>query len=171
MKQYKKNKGRLFRMITGQCVPVLRARLESTTGYKVMEENHNVVGLMSLIEGLIYNSGKGEYSYWTMATNLRKVVDLRQGNKETLESFVVRFMTQVENAEKVSGKWIPSNLKGKKLEEQEEGRSKLLACMFLGGCDRDRYKSAVDEELYHDFGKGGQQVPWRHYRSDGATEW
>ena len=108
-KQYKKNKGRLFRIIAGQCVPVLRARLENTMEYKEMEGHHDVAGLMSLIEGLIYNNGKGEYPYWTMATNFRKVADLRQGNKETLESFAVRSLTQVENAEKVSGKWIPSN--------------------------------------------------------------
>ena len=158
MRQYKKNKGKLFRTIAGQCVPVLRARLENTDGFKEMEEKHDVAGLMDLIEGLVYNSGKGEYPYWTMATNLRKVADIRQGNKESLESFAMRFMVQVENAEKVSGKWIPSNLKGKKLEEQEEGRNKLLACIFLGGCDRDRYKSAVDE-LYHDFGKGDNKYP------------
>ena len=52
----------------------------------------------------------------------------------------MRFMVQVENAEKVSRKWIPSNLKGKKLEEQEEGRSKLLACIFLGGCHGSRHE-------------------------------
>ena len=111
-----------------------------------MEEEHDVVGLMNLIEGLVYNGGKGEYPYWTMATNLRKVGDLRQGTKkESVESFAGRFMAQMDNAKKVSGKWIPTNLKGKKLEEQEEGRNELLACIFLGGCDRDRYKDAVEE--------------------------
>ena len=158
MKQYKRNKGRVFRTIAGQCVPVLRTRIENTGEFKRMEEEHDVVGLMNLIEGLVYNGGKGEYPYWTMATNLRKVADLRQGKKESVESFAVRFMAQLDNAEKVSGKWIPTNLKGKKLEEQEEGRNKLLACIFLGGCDRDRFKDAVDE-LYHDFGKGDNKYP------------
>ena len=111
-KQYRKNKGKLFRIIAGQCVPVLRARLESSAGFKGLEESHDVAGLMNLIEGLVYNSGRGEYPYWTMVTNLRKVADIRQGNKESLESFAMRIMVQVENAEKVSGKWIPSNLKG-----------------------------------------------------------
>ena len=81
MKQYKKNKGKLFRTIVGQCVPVLRARLESSTGFKELEESHDVAGLMNLIEGLVYNSGKGEYPYWTMATNLRKVADIRTRNR------------------------------------------------------------------------------------------
>ena len=54
-----------------------KARLEASTEFKEMEENHDVVKLMNLIEGLVYNSGKGEYPYWTMATNLRKVADLR----------------------------------------------------------------------------------------------
>ena len=93
-----------------------------------------------MIEGLVYSTGTGEYPYWTMATNIRKVTDLKEGNKETFESFAIRFMAQVETAEKVSGKWIPSNLKGKKLEEQDEGRNQLLAFVFLGGCDRERYK-------------------------------
>ena len=87
MRQYKKNKGELFRTIAGQCVSVLRARLEGNIEFKEMEENHDVVKLMSLIEGLVYNSGKGEYPYWTMATNVRKVAGLRQGTKESLESF------------------------------------------------------------------------------------
>ena len=86
------------------------------------------------------------------------MADLKQGAKESLESFAIRFMAQVKNTEKVSGKWIPSNLKGKKLEEQEDGRNKLLACVFLGGCDRERYKGAMDE-LYHDFGKGDNKYP------------
>ena len=111
-----------------------------------------------MIEGLVYNNGKGEYPYWMMATNVRKVGEMSQGNKESLEAFAVRFITQVENAEKVSGKWIPNNLKGKRLDEQEEGRNKLLACLFLGACDREQYKAVVDE-LYHDFGKGDRKYP------------
>ena len=91
-KQYKKNKGKLFRTISGQCVPVLRTRLEASTGFKEMEEKHDVVKLMDLIEGLVYNSRKGEYPYWTLVTNLRKVADLRQGKKESLELFAMRFM-------------------------------------------------------------------------------
>ena len=71
-KQYKKNKGKLFRTIAGQCVPVLRTRLEGITEFKAMEEKHDVIGLMGLIEGLVYNSGTGEYPYWTMATILER---------------------------------------------------------------------------------------------------
>ena len=56
-----------------------------------------------------------------MATNLRKVADIRQGDKESLESFAMRFMVQVENAEKVSGKWIPSNLKGRSWRNKKKG--------------------------------------------------
>ena len=158
VKQYKKNKGKLFRTIAGQCVPALRARIENMVEYKTMEGNHDVAGLMELIEGLVYNNGKGEYPYWTMATNLRKVADMRQGEKESLGAFTVRFLAQVENAEKVSGAWIPNNLKGRRMEEQEDGRNRLLACIFLGGCDRGRYKAAVDE-LYHDYGKGDNKYP------------
>ena len=53
-------------------MPVLRTRLEGITEFKTMEERHDVIGLMELIEGLVYNSGTGEYPYWTMASNLRK---------------------------------------------------------------------------------------------------
>ena len=158
MRQYKKSKGKLFRIIAGQCVPVLRTRIENMPDFKGLEEKQDVMGLMELIEGLVYNTGKGEYPYWTMSTNMRRVTEMRQGDKESLEAFAVRFMAQVENSEKVSGKWIPSNLKGKRSEEQEEGRNKLLACLFLGGCNRDQYKGVVDE-LYHDFGKGNNRYP------------
>ena len=44
------------------------------------------------------------------------------------------------------------------MEEQKDGRNRLLACIFLGGCDRGRYKAAVDE-LYHDYGKGDNKYP------------
>ena len=121
MRQYKTSKGKLFRIIAGQCMPVLRMRIKNMSGFKELEEKQDVIGLMEMIEGLVYNTGKGEYPYWTMSANMRRVMEMRQGDKESLEAFAVRFMAQVENSEKVSGKWIPSNPKGKKLEEQEEG--------------------------------------------------
>ena len=76
----------------GKKIPELMKGLgKGMKEFKELEESHNVARLMDLIEGLVYNSGRGEYQYWTMATNLRKVGDIRQGDRESLESFAVRF--------------------------------------------------------------------------------
>ena len=40
-RQYKKNKGKLFRMIAGQCVPLLRSRLEGMKEFKELEESQD----------------------------------------------------------------------------------------------------------------------------------
>ncbi|KAL7560198.1 hypothetical protein ACA910_003282 [Epithemia clementina (nom. ined.)] len=49
-------------------------------------------------------------------------------------------------------------MKGKAKDEQEKARSKYLACVFLAGVDRARYKSAVDD-LNNDFLLGTVHYP------------
>ena len=47
--------------------------------------------------------------------------------------------------EDIWGKMIPQKSKGKATSEQEKARDMYLACVFLAGVDRTRYREAMDE--------------------------
>jgi hypothetical protein len=63
----------------------------------------------------------------------RRLMSVKQESKESLPSYIRRFEAQVEATENVWGQLIPYKLKGQLLTEQNKGRKKLLACLFLGG--------------------------------------
>ena len=72
-----------------------------------------------------------------------------------MESYGKRSDAHVDELELIWGKLIPNKLKGKKTEEQEAARDKFLACLYLGGADRERHGKTI-EDLNNDFvgGKG-----------------
>ena len=49
-------------------------------------------------------------------------------------------------------------MKGKKTEEQETAGKRFMACLFLAGVDRDRYKTAIND-LNNDFVQGTVSYP------------
>lgn len=156
--RYEINKGKVFVIVMGQCHPIMRSKLESLQNYKEMESKSDVIGLLDKIKELVYNTESSKYEFWTMATSLRKLVLLEQGRKESIAHYGDRCIAQVEVTEGVMGALIPQKFTGKKSEEQEKARNKLLACMFLTGIDRDRFKKALDD-LNNDFVNGKTNYP------------
>ena len=144
-KQYKRDKARLFRIILGQCLPSMRNKVEALPEYSDLEKDDDVVGLLTKMKDLVYSTDNNQYEYWTMQASVRKFVNLEQGPKESLENFGNRFLDQQDMTEKVWGQLIPMKMKGKATAEQEEARGKFLACLFLAGVDRNRYKRAIDD--------------------------
>ena len=149
-RQYAKDKGMLFRVIMGQCLPPMKNKIEAWSDYKEAEKTDDVTSLLAYMRELAYSTSKTQYEYWTMQATMRKFMTMRQGPKESLEHFAKRFLAQVEVTEDVWGKMSPMKLKGKSLEEQNKAGEKYKACVFLAGVDRGRYKRAIDA-LNNDF--------------------
>jgi Zinc knuckle len=157
-KEYKRHKHQLFRTIIGQCVPTMRNKLKSLVDYKEIEKKDDVVGLLNKIRELVYSTENTQYEYWTMQSAMRVLITMKQHEKESLASYSRRFLAQQEVTEDMWGKLIPNKMKGKATDEQNKARDKYLACVFLAGVDRMKYKSAIDE-LNNDFLSGHVNYP------------
>ena len=157
-KKYKKEKAKVFRIVMGQCLAAMKNKVESLPEYPKLEENDDVIELLAKMEGLVYSTDNVQYEYWTMQSAMRKVMTLGQEPRESLVSFSRRFLAQVEVTEGVWGSLIPTKMKGKATDLQEEARNKYLACVFLAGVDRQRYKKVVDD-LNNDFLSGTTNYP------------
>ena len=150
-----KEKGKVFLLIMEQCMPALRNKVERLPEYATLEANNNVVGLLDKIKATVYQSAAHQYEFWQMQAQVRKFVAVEQLSRESLDGYRRRFEAQQKELERLWGQLIPNNMKGKKTEDQEAARNKFLACLFLGGTDRGRYKNTMDD-LHNDFvsGKG-----------------
>jgi hypothetical protein len=93
-----------------------------------------------------------------MQATMRRLINLKQEPKESLNGFCKRFLGQLEVTEDVWGKLIPHKMKGRLTEDQEGARNKYLACVFLAGVDCSKYGKAVDA-LNNDFVLGTVSYP------------
>jgi hypothetical protein len=156
--RYKQDKHKVFRIIMGQCKTPMRNKLESLPEYESLEEQDDVAGLLETIRKLVYGTDQVQYKYWTMQSVIRTMVNLKQEKMESLQAFAKRFLSQLESTEEVWGKLIPFESAQKDPKEQNTERDKFLACLFLAGVDRDRYKRVIDE-LNNEFILGKVHYP------------
>jgi hypothetical protein len=156
--QYMNDKGKVFGIVVRQCHVTLKNKIENHEDYDQMEKEGDVIGLLKLIKEIIYGTENNQYEYWTMQASVCKLLSMSQGSKESLLNFGKRFVAQLKVTEEVWGKMIPYKMKGKPTEEQENARSKYLACVFLAGVDSNRYKKVVDD-LNNDFLVGKVSYP------------
>ncbi len=157
-KQYEKDKAKVFQIILGQCHAAMKNKVEGLSEFADLQKKDDVSGLLGKMKELVYSTTSVQYEYWTMQAPMRKLLTMHQSPGESLESFSRRFLSQQEVTEDVWGKMVPSKMKGKPSAEQEAAKSKYLACVFLAGVDRSRYKTAIDE-LNNDFLLGTVNYP------------
>ena len=80
--QCDEHKGRAFRILVGQCHPVMRHKLEAMDDYKDLEKDSDVKELLAMMESLVCDTGKEQYEFWKMAASVRRLVDMTQGQRE-----------------------------------------------------------------------------------------
>lgn len=156
--RYKRNKARVFGIIMGKCHAAMKSKVESLPEFDKLEQDDDVIGLLAKMKELAFSTGGNQYDFWITQAQMKKLINLRQDPKESLNNFSKRFLAQQEVTEEVWGKLIPNKLKGKPTKEQEEGGKKFLACLFLAGVDRVRYKKAIND-LNNDFVQGTMSYP------------
>ena len=107
----------------------------------------------------------------------------QQGPTESLQRFATNFLAQVKALEDTSGPLVPvkdvvrmvqrTRVVGEGDDAETEtyntvvlanedvikkARDQFMACIFLAGVDRDRYKDAIDE-MNNDFLRHGKEYP------------
>jgi hypothetical protein len=157
--KYQTAKSKVFKIIVGQCKASMRNKLEALAVYEKLEEEDDVAGLMEEIRKLVYATDNTQFQYWRMQASWKTLVNMKQGDREALQVFATRFLKQVESTEEVWGELYSRNLSGENIDKvQKPARDAFLACLFLAGVDRKRYKSVIDD-LSNDFILGKVSYP------------
>lgn len=159
VRKFQRLKETLFMTIVGQCTKAMKNKLKSLPKFKELEEKEDVVGLLNLLKDLVYSTdGEGQYEFWTMQQTTRTLYGIRQGTTESLTDYQTRFNEQLAVTEEVYGSLTPMKYKDESTGKQEEARDAYLACVYLGGTDRNRHKQAIDS-LNNDFLLGRTSYP------------
>jgi hypothetical protein len=144
--KYNIEKAKLFRLIVGQCSQQMRNKIEAMPDYKKLEKAVDFVELLKRMKEIVDGTDNTQYLFWKMQAQLSKLVFMKQEPNESVANYSKRFEDQVEATESVFGPLVPTfDYKGDHSEEQLKHRNKLLACLFLAGADRGRFKSVVDD--------------------------
>ena len=149
LEDYDHNKAQIFAVIYGQCTDAMKSKLKSHSDHNDLSRNANVIKLLKRIKKLMMGENSEQYSYWTMTLSLVRSATCRQGAKESLESYYVRWCTQMKILESKWGHFGPA---------KNPGKEKFQACLFLHSLNQDKYQSIL-EELNNSFLQGYKSYP------------
>ena len=182
-KVHNENKCKAFGIILEQCKGITKSAVKADPSFDTLERKDDVVGLLALIRNLCYGTDSKRYISWTQQALLRRTIGFYQLQGESIQNYAANFLEQVRVLEESYGTFVPtSDLittveltreigDGDEAVEEtytemvlaDEGeiklaRNKFLACLFLAGVDRTRYKDAIDE-LNNDYMRHGKEYP------------
>jgi hypothetical protein len=141
VKEYKKEKEKMFAIIFNQCTPEVKNRLENSgTVFETMETNDDVKALVSTLEAMAFSHTGNENEYWTLQRSLRRLAGVQQGtNNDSLTKYLEQFQSYIKAVESLSGPLVPTKIDTSNTISDNSKRDKLLAALFLGGTDPIRY--------------------------------
>ena len=144
--------------------------VKSDKSFKTLEEEDNVRGLLGLMRDLCYGTDKKRYARWIQQAQFRRAVMMTQQPTESIQRFATNFLEQIKTLEDISGPLVPVRDVVKRVQQTRlvgegddavtetytmtvladedviyKARDQLVACIFLAGVDRDRYKDAINE--------------------------
>ena len=138
------SKGRLFRTTINLCSRPLRNKLESDKKYQLLQDNHDINGLLDLIKELVYSTDESQEPVWIMADTMVRLHNTRQQDQESDMGYYKRLVSQIEVTESVWGPLIPSTMKGKATGLQEDARDAYLSRLFLRNLNK-RHQADVND--------------------------
>ena len=172
---YMKEKCKAFGIIMGQCLELTKEAVKSDKSFKKLEEEDDVKGLLGLLRDLCYGTDKKRYVRWIQQAQLRRAVTMTQQPAESIQRFATNFLEQIKTFEEIGGPLVPVRDVVKRVQQTRlvgegddavtetytvavladeeviyKARDQFVACLFLAGVDRDRYKDAIDE-MNNDF--------------------
>ncbi len=156
-KEYKRDKSKVFRLIMNKCTAAMKSAVEIIPGYNKFAADDDVIALLDAMKELVYSTDAGQYPFWIIQATMKKFINLKQ-HDESLADFHKKFLEQQDVTEMVWGRLTPPNWQDKSEAEQDDARNRYLACVFLAGVDRVRYKEVVND-LNNDFILGKATYP------------
>jgi hypothetical protein len=97
---YKENKAKVFFIIEGQCTYHMVNKIKSDKDYKALEENDDMIGLLTIIKELIYNTRSVQYHYWTGRNIICEILMYKQScPSQNLIAFYKKWKSGVDMLE------------------------------------------------------------------------
>ena len=168
-KTHNENKCKAFGIVLEQCKDITKSAVKADPTFDNLERKDDVVGLLALIRNLCYGTDSKRYISWTQQALLKRTIGFGQLPGESLQKYAANLLEQVRVLEESYGPFVPTidlittveltrevgegdemieeTYTERVLADEDEikvARNKFLACMFLAGVDRDRYKDAID---------------------------
>jgi Zinc knuckle len=148
-KEYLLNKGMVFGIILGQCTEAVTTRLESMNEFKEWEKKSDVVSFLKQLREFAYTAGGIHHPSWVAQDNLRKLVTINQGSRESVEKYYIRFKNATEVLQTQWGILHPDNLTEgdgiKSNESKIKAREDVYIMMFLEGSDKHRFGKLLSD--------------------------
>jgi hypothetical protein len=157
VRQYQDDKAKVFVVILGQCTIAVLSWLENGTGFKKLESDRDVKGLLDKLEQMAFSAGGVHDPYVTLLDSLKRFVGISQGPKEGVARYHKRFETSAKVLEGHWGDFYPTNLV-KDGVTKETVQDKMLARAFLMGADKQRF-GALFEDLNNSYLAGIDKYP------------
>ena len=107
----------------------MKNKVESLKGYDSIEASDDVIKLLNGLKELTFKTHKVQYGYWTICQTVRKVLTMRQQDKEPLAEYYKRFTSCVDVAESQWGTLVPTTAATN--EKDEKTSRKFITCVFL----------------------------------------
>lgn len=149
--EYDRDKAKTFAMVYGQCTEAMKNKLKTFPDHDDVSRNANVIKLLERIKKLMLGDNQEQYHYWTMTLSMFRSATCKQGAKESLEGYYIRWCTQVKVLESKWGSFAPS--KTFSSQGTTVDKERFQACMFLHSLHQDRYRNVL-EELNNSFLQG-----------------
>ena len=138
---YDNDKAKTFAVIYGQCTETMKNKLKSFPDHSDVSRHANVIKLLQRIKKLMLGDNNEQYHYWLMTLSLNRMVNCKQGNKESLESFYARWTTQLQVHESKWGAFTPSKVFG--TTDVTQDKHKFQACLLLNSLSEGKYGKII----------------------------
>ncbi len=143
----KDNMDKLYEVVWGQCSPALQSDMKGTKDFKTKEKERDVVWLLASLKKAASGVSRTSNTYYSMHKCLKSFYSLRQGDRESVESYLQRFESVVQTLKMEKGNvaehkgLIDHEVSlGNTTNTREIVNEKFLAMSFLLGADPNRYK-------------------------------
>jgi hypothetical protein len=110
----------------------MKNKVESLKGCDLIEASDDVIKLLNGLKELMFKMHDVQYGYWTICQTVRKVLTMRQQDKEPLAEYYKWFTLCVDVAESQWGTWVPMAAVTNEKDEKTS-RDKFIIYVFLAG--------------------------------------
>ena len=156
--RYKMDKAKVFAKICSHCTEPMKNRLEVMDEYKKADTNRDVVALLKLIKEVTFDTSNKKYPPWQAAKAWRQLVQASQQQDESLLAYYKRFVSLVENVERIYGEIKPLELAKKDSKFTVNGeKNKMMASLFMNGANPG-FKPLL-RDLANDYSLGAALYP------------
>ena len=165
-KRYINNMNKAYALILGQCTQAVKNKLEAKENWQEIETEHDPIVLLRAIKAITQDYQDSKYPIASIHRSIANLVNIKQGETESLAAYTKRFRTVKDLMEAQHGKLDLAVyvIKQEDYDEDqhdqltEEAYDEFLAYSFMTGADPKRSGDLM-KELSNDYALGSDRYP------------